>query len=166
MTVKKPNTYVAPSLTDLIIATLFSYRSSYTFKKLISDRKFKKHKENNIRVTLSKLHSKGYIDRSKLGWYLTQKGKEKNKEIYLFGYIPSPFKNKQNNNTIIAFDIPEKNKRTRNWLRNQIKIFGYSLLQKSLWIGPGPLPESFLKRLEDLNIRKNVKMFRINNTKN
>ena len=49
----------------------------------------------------------------------------------------------------------------RRWLRNQIKIFGYKMLQQSLWLGPGPLPPAFLKRLEDLKIRKNVKTFKI-----
>jgi len=58
-------------------------------------------------------------------------------------------------------DIPEQNRILRNWLRNQIKIFGYKMLQQSLWIGPSPLPPPFLKRLEDLNIRKNVKTFKI-----
>jgi hypothetical protein len=40
------------------------------------------------------------------------------------------------------------------------------MLQQSLWIGPGPLPGSFLKRLEDLNIRKNIKTFKITKKNN
>ena len=62
-------------------------------------------------------------------------------------------------------DIPEKDRFMRHWLRNKIKIFGYKMLQQSLWIGPGPLPSSFLKRLEDLDIKKNIKIFKITKRK-
>jgi CRISPR-associated endonuclease Cas2 len=80
----------------------------------------------------------------------------------LFSYFLSPFNKNQQPNTIISFDIPEINRAKRNWLRNQIKIFGYTMLQQSLWIGPGPLPPDFLKRLNELGIRKNIKIISIN----
>lgn len=37
------------------------------------------------------------------------------------------------------------------------------MLQQSLWIGPGPLPEEFIKRLKDLKIKDCIKIFKINN---
>ena len=74
-------------------------------------------------------------------------------------YITSPFNSKSQKNTIVSFDISEGDRKTRNWVRNQLKIFNYEMLQQSLWFGPGPLPREFLTRLTDLRIRKNVKIF-------
>ena len=52
-----------------------------------------------------------------------------------------------------------------DWLRNQLKIFGYKMLQQSLWQGPGPLPIEFRKRLDDFGIKKNVKTFKMTSNK-
>ena len=154
------------SLVDLLMATLGSGRSVRRFRSILSERKFNRYKKASIRVALSRLRSKGYADNSVLGWSATNKGKKHIKNIRLLGYIASPFTENSPLSMIISFDIPEKNRFMRHWLRNQIKIFGYKMLQQSLWIGPGPLPSAFLKRLEDLNIRKNIKTFKITKKNN
>ena len=154
------------SLVDLLMATLGSARSTHIFKNILFKRKLKRYKKESIKVTLSRLHSKGYVKKSFSGWSLTQKGENHIKKPNLMDYFASPFAENSYPNIIISFDIPEKNRKVRNWLRNQIKIFGYKMLQQSLWIGPGPLPATFLKRLEDLKIRKNIKTFKINTQKN
>lgn len=151
----------SPSIADLLVATLASGTSTKRFYKIISERKFEKHKEDSVRVTLSRLHKRGFIKSSLAGWSLTKTGKLHSKKIRFLGYIPSPFKKDSPNAIILSFDIPEPDRILRRWLRNQIKIFGYTMLQQSLWIGPGPLPSSFLKRLEELGIRKNIKTFSI-----
>src|SRR3989344_3817724 len=159
--------YHAPSIGDLLMATLGSARSTRRFYAIIREREFGRYKKESVRVGLSRLYAKGYLTNSASGWSITKKGKIHIKNIRLLDYIKSPFeKNSHNNNTIIAFDIPEKNRIMRNWLRNQIKIFSYKMLQQSLWIGTGPLPYSFLKRLEDLDIRKNIKTFKITKRNN
>ena len=149
------------SLTDLLIATLASGRNTRLFHKILHEREFKRYKKESVGVALSRLHKKGYVENSSSGWSATRKGRKYLKRTRLLSYIASPFEKNPPDNTIIAFDIPEKNRIIRSWLRNQIKIFGYKMLQQSLWIGPGPLPSSFLKRLENLNIRKNIKTFKI-----
>lgn len=154
------------SLTDLLIATLGSGRNVRRFYTILSERKFNRYKKESIKVTLSRLRKKGYVDNSTLGWSITKKGVTHFKNVNLLKYIPSPFEKNLPPNMIIAFDIPEKDRFVRHWLRNQIKIFGYKMLQQSLWIGPSPLPSSFLRRLEDLKIRKNVKTFKITRTNN
>ena len=154
----------AESLIDLIMATLGSARSTYLFRSILRERKLKRHKKESIKATLFRLRSKGYAEKSSEGWSITPKGKlflNNKKTRQLMGYLESPFQKNSSNHIIISFDIPEKNRILRNWLRNQIKIFGYKMLQQSLWIGPGPLPAAFIKRLENLNIRKNIKTFRI-----
>ena len=143
------------------MATLGSGRNVRSFRNILHERKFKKYKKGSVRGTLSRLHSRAYIDNSTAGWSVTKKGEAHTQEKRLLSYISSPFEKNSPDNIIIAFDIPEKSRIIRYWLRNQIKIFGYKMLQQSLWIGPGPLPPQFLKRLEDLNIRKNIKTFKI-----
>lgn len=149
------------SLMDLLVATLASHRSIKRFRAILAERKFQRYKKASMRVSLSRLSKKGYIGNSESGWSITEKGKKYIKNTRLLSYIASPFGENSLDDTIIAFDIPEKNRMVRNWLRNQIKIFGYKMLQQSLWLGPGPLPPLFMKRLEDLKIRKNIKTFKL-----
>lgn len=159
-------TYNSPSIGDLLIATLGSTRSTRRFYSIIREREFNRYNKESVRVALSRLRTKGYVNNTTLGWSITRKGKARIKNGKLLSYISSTFKENAPVHTIIAFDIPEKDRIIRRWLRNQIKIFGYKMLQQSLWIGPGPLPQAFMKRLEDLNIRKNIKTFKITKSNN
>lgn len=158
--------YNSPSIRDLLIATLCSARSTRRFHAIIREREFKRYKRESIQVALSRLHKKGYVKNSNLGWSMTDKRKRRTKNVPLLHYMMSPFSENSPHNMIISFDIPEQNRSARHWLRNQIKIFGYKMLQQSLWIGPSPLPPAFLKHLDILNIRKNIKTFKITKTNN
>ena len=53
---------------------------------------------------------------------------------------------------IIAFDIPEKYKNKRRWLRGALSHLGFSMLQKSVWIGKAMLPREFLEDLNELSL--------------
>ena len=158
MSYKKEN---PPSIGDLIVTTLMSHRSSASFHKILREREFARYKEKSVQMTLSRLRKRGYLDNNEGSWFLTPKGKSYGNNTYLFSYIASPFNKNQQASTIVSFDISEADRAKRNWLRNQIKIFGYKMLQQSLWLGPGPLPADFLKRLGELDIRKNVKIFSV-----
>ena len=158
--------YNSPSIGNLLMATLNSAGSTRRFYAIIREREFKRYKKESVQITLSRLRKKGYVNIASSGWSITQKGKKFLKTTNLLSYIISPFTENSLSNMIISFDIPEKDRVLRNWLRNQIKIFGYKMLQQSLWIGPSPLPSLFLKRLEDLNIRKNIKTFKITKSNN
>lgn len=149
------------SLSDLIFAILGSARSTRRLNLILSERKIRKYKKGSVEVALSRLKKKGFVENSTSGWSMTKTGKTKFKNIQQLSYIASPFKADSAQNTILSFDVPETDRILRNWLRNQLKIFGYKMLQQSLWIGPRSLPQKFLKRLVDLKIRKNVKIFRI-----
>ena len=47
---------------------------------------------------------------------------------------------------MVFFDIPEKNRRHRDYLRRVLKLIGFYELQKSIWVYPYPVP-AFLKNL-------------------
>lgn len=160
------NQKFSPSIGDLIIATLTSHKSSFAFHKILREREFARYKEKSVRITLSRLRKRGYLNNDRGNWSLTKKGKVHNNKNLLFSYFLSPFDKNQQLNTIVSFDIAETDRIKRNWLRNQIKIFGYKMLQQSLWLGPGPLTPEFLERLIDLDIRKNIKIFKINKKNN
>lgn len=149
------------SIGDIVVAMLLSNKNSCRFRQIIRERKLARYKKESVQVALSRLHRNGYLNKSPSGWKLTSNGKLYTKKTILFSYITSPFNKDSTSNTIISFDIPGPKRLTRDWLRNQIKIFGYKMLQQSLWLGPGPLPTDFIKRLSELGIRENVKIFPI-----
>lgn len=148
------------SLAHLTLAFLMSARNSASFKKMMQSGSLSREKEGSISITLSRLHKKQYINKGASGWSITDRGK---REIARIGsqYMTCPFGIYAAKNTLLAFDIPENNRKARSWLRNQLKIFNYSILQQSLWLGPGPLPSDFLHRLRDLGIAENVKIFTV-----
>jgi len=160
---KKP--VFSNTIGDLLIATLLSGKNIKTFRSILHKREFERFRKESVQVSLSRLTKNGYLKKTNNSWSLTQKGILRNQKTYLTSHIPSPFKENSPANTIISFDIPGPQRSTRDWLRNQVKIFNYKMLQQSLWIGPGPLPSTFLKRLEELGIRKNIKIFSIKKNK-
>jgi len=65
---------------------------------------------------------------------------------------------------IVIFDIPESEKRKREWLRCALKNLGFEMLQKSVWAGKIKLPEEFIKDLNTINILSCVEIFTISKT--
>lgn len=154
---------IRETISDILIATLLSHRSAKSFRMIMDKLEKSRHKEKSFQVALTRLNKKGYVSNSKVGWVLTSKGKEYWRENILLSYIPSPFKDSDYRKTIVSFDIPGPQRKKRDWLRNQLKIFDYKMLQQSLWLGPGPLPKEFLNRLHELKIKENIKIFNITN---
>lgn len=63
---------------------------------------------------------------------------------------------------LVCFDIPQEKKKIRDWLRNQLKDWNFTMVQKSIWIGDGPLPKEFIEHLKLLNINKEqIKTFKV-----
>lgn len=150
-----------PTISDLIIAMLFSGRSVRRYRAILHEKQLQRYKRASVSIALTRLKNKRYVRHNGEGWSLTKTGKLFANRRFLFSYLASPFprKNIDKVYTIVSFDIPESSRNVRNWLRNQLKIFGYEMLQQSLWIGPGPLPKIFLERLEKLKVRDKVKIF-------
>jgi len=66
---------------------------------------------------------------------------------------------------MVLFDIPERKRKIRNWLRLQLKLWDFEMLQQSVWLGKGPLPKEFNMRLRFLDISECVKTFKIQSVK-
>lgn len=107
-------------------------------------------------VVLNHLRAQGFI--AKTGgsrypvWTLTNQGKNKLKS---YGYLIRPAK-ADGIPRLVAYDIPEKERKKRDWLRYELVACGYNQLQKSVWLGYSPLPEEFLQSLKDLNLKDKV----------
>jgi DNA-binding transcriptional regulator PaaX len=52
---------------------------------------------------------------------------------------------------IVTYDIPEKSRRDRDWLRAFLKRLGLKLIQRSVWLGKVVIPQRFI---EDLALRR------------
>lgn len=55
---------------------------------------------------------------------------------------------------ILIFDIPEKYRKRRDFLRRKLKELGLKQLQLSVWITPYPLPKSFTWLLKEMKMDK------------
>lgn len=147
------------SLVDYLVAMLASGKNIKRYHEIIRKREISRYKKESISVALSRLNKKGYIKKAKNGWSLTPSGKVYYDKSTLLSYMESPFNKNSEIKIIVSFDIPGPQRRMRDWLRNQLKIFGYKMIQQSLWVGPGPLPKEFLKRLKELKIHESIKVF-------
>ena len=63
--------------------------------------------------------------------------------------------------TIIIFDVPEIRRTLRDYLRAELTMLGYEQLQKSVWIGGGPLPEAFMEFVREKKLADDMHIFTI-----
>ncbi len=71
---------------------------------------------------------------------------------------------RSNTYAIVVFDIPERERKKRNWLRAQLAYLGLSMVQKSVWVGKVKIPKQFLEDLEEARIISYVEIFEITKT--
>lgn len=124
----------------------------------------KRSKENTLRVTLSRMKKGGLLQNKNREWAITSEGKEflesKKVEIRKFFRPENVINNREKpKRLIVIFDIPEKKKKYREWLRMELVGFGFNLVQKSVWLGP-VLPNEFVEYLNELGLLKHIRFFR------
>lgn len=87
--------------------------------------------------------------------YLTKEGrkhlatlrKERRENMPGYGYDKSPGKKV----VIVSYDIPEKARKHRDWLRAVLKRIGLEAMQRSVWVGKVAVPR---RLVEDLALRR------------
>jgi len=90
----------------------------------------------------------------------SKKRKNIPKRQYLHSFI-SDFHKDAPKNLLLIYDIPEGRKKERDWFRRQLKNFNFVMIQKSVWVGPSPLPADFLAYLKRISLRKEFKIFKL-----
>lgn len=98
------------------------------------------------------IFSQGRKSRSKM--------KNRKRTFYNIAFY-SPFNKDSSKNLIVMYDIPSDKKKERDWFRRQLIKFNYIMIQKSVWVGPSPLPKDFLDYLKEIKIGDNFKTFKL-----
>ncbi|KKQ19654.1 MAG: hypothetical protein US33_C0026G0001 [Parcubacteria group bacterium GW2011_GWC1_36_9] len=89
-----------------------------------------------------------------------QKKKNTLKRQYLDSFISDSHKDAPKN-LLLIYDIPEERKKERDWFRRQLKNFDFTMIQKSVWVGPSPLPPDFMDYLKKISLQKEFKTFKL-----
>ncbi|MCX6717261.1 MAG: CRISPR-associated endonuclease Cas2 [Candidatus Taylorbacteria bacterium] len=83
-----------------------------------------------------------------------------NKRIFLNTFL-SNVKKGTPKNLIVMYDIPHEKKKERDWFRRHLKKFNYIMIQKSVWVGPSPLPKDFIDYVKSIDLQDKLKTFKL-----
>ena len=103
-------------------------------------------KKMTIRQSLRRLENYGFIERKESKYELTMKGAKLVR--YILNIKKSQKKLWDKKYRVVIFDIPEKKRRVRDWLRQELNLLGYQKLQNSVFIGKLPLPSEVIEEIK------------------
>ena len=128
--------------------SLLKRESSYEFSK------------PTFSVILSQLKKEGFVasinSRKKAMWCITEKGLKRVRSSQ-----GQTKKHEDGITRIVSFDIPEKHRKKRRWIREELLGLGYKPLQKSVWVGFSPLPEDFFEDLDLFSLKEHIHIFSV-----
>jgi CRISPR-associated endonuclease Cas2 len=84
----------------------------------------------------------------------------KTKRIYNISFS-SNFNDNSPKNLMVIYDVPEEQKKERDWFRRHLKKFGYIMIQRSIWVGPSPLPKDFIDYVKSIGLKDKLKTFKL-----
>ncbi len=133
------------------------------------ERKLKREEEAEKRKQCAKmiyyLKKSGLIEERKGVFSITKRGKEKKKLLKekLFKSLPiiNYSKTKFDRPILITFDVPEKERRKRAWLRDVLNYFDFKMIHKSVWLGFMKIPEEFIQDLSRIGLADFVEIIEI-----
>ncbi len=160
-----------------------AYWIAHTQDKLACERETRRREEKEeqkecerFRNMLRYLESCGLVKKDKIyggKWKITDQGKNKIEKIrtkkFKNGLTPSilDYERKAGKQlVIVAFDIPEKERSKRDWLRAVLGHLGFKMLQKSVWIGKVEIPQELPGDLKALGLMKAVEILTISKAGN
>ena len=124
--------------------------------------RFRRYNHNSLKTTLSQLKRHRFIEKDERGWSFTRRGRDRMKTAYVFfKKFVSPFEKNSPRNLLFMFDVPHEKRQHRDWLRRQLREYDYIMVQKSVWVGPSPLPEEFRDYIKTIKIKGCIKTFRL-----
>lgn len=130
---------------------------SHRYIKLLCGNKSK----TTYRTCISRLSSQKLINKNEGNFIsLSDKGKKKG----LAAFIEAETRLYKNDELswdgvwrLVFFDIPEKKRKFRDYLRRILKTVGFREFQKSIWAYPYPVPTFIKELLFDEEVRSHVK---------
>ncbi len=130
--------------------------------------------QQRIYSLLSYLREAGLVSKKRQGrkiiWEITTRGREKKLDLdrQLSKTTTAPLAlpttyaiEKSDKLIIIIFDILEKERQKRDWFRCVLKNLGFSMVQKSVWLGWIKVPNELMSDLKELNLLNHVKIFSV-----
>lgn len=120
------------------------------------------YSKNTFYNEFSRLKREKYLEKEGEFFRITQKGQEyvkrRQNSFTLFNFS---FSESIPKNLLVMFDIPEFKKAEREWFRIHLKKFNYEMIQRSVWVGPSPLPREFLEYLKEIKLIDCIKTFKL-----
>ena len=83
------------------------------------------------------------------------------RRYYQYRYFNYNFKNTAPRNLVVMYDIPESQKKERDWFRRHLRKFDYIMIQRSVWVGPSPLPKDFLNYVKIIGLLNQVRTLKL-----
>ncbi|MBI3459061.1 hypothetical protein HY061_02255 [Candidatus Azambacteria bacterium] len=124
-----------------------------------------KESKRRLQRYISKLKQDGLIELTKENQIsLTSRGFDKIEELKSRPYNQGFQIEESSQVIIISFDIPEKYRKNRNWLRGVLKFLNFEMVHQSTWVGKIKIPEKLLEQLEKMEILKYIKIFEVTKT--
>jgi len=166
----------ADFLDAFLISGYGASMSEFEFEYQKNQRVSKKNKLNSKDLMIKRKRLQKFLSKLKHDGLIKETGKNRNKIfisnrgkiklIQLKNKLPEKFykKESQKNPVIISFDIPEKLRGKRNWLREVIRNLGFKMIHQSVWVGKVKIPEQLIFDLEKINILEYIEIFEINKT--
>lgn len=115
-------------------------------------------KEDSARTILWRLQKKGLVKKEQGRYQLTSQG---------LNIVKAFRENEQSKGVwdgrwrIVMFDIPEKKRDDRNWLRWQLISLDYKPVQKSVFIGRHPLEEKFYEEIVFKELKNYIRLMTV-----
>lgn len=128
--------------------SLYNDPSPYIFENFGNEIKAKKRKikEATIKQSLWRLRKHGFVEKKGDKYFLTQVGRLIMK--YVIRKRKAVTVKWDGKYRVVIFDIPEKDRKKRSWLRQELRLLNYQKLQESVFIGKYPLPADLIKDLK------------------
>ena len=120
---------------------------------------------------LNQLKREGLVSKKKYGrgssWHITPQGRKylvkmKERQDISVKLLRRVYQRQDSEVlTIVAFDIPERERRKRNWLRAQLVALDFKMLQQSVWFAKIQIPEDFINDLRKYEMVPYIHIFSV-----
>lgn len=109
-------------------------------------------KDRTLINNLSKLIEAGLVQKDKKKNFCILTNKGKNFSIFVNDYFSTINQKWDGYLRMVFYDIPMSKSAYRQWLYNNLSLLGYKQIQRSVFIGKYPLPESFIRNINDAEL--------------
>lgn len=163
---------VTRDLIDLVLAGKTGYVEALRRSSRFGPRRFKNdwaelyRKRQSYYSLLNQLKRDRLIQKRQNGksaaWSITSRGTRHliniRERLRRRGKFPHQkySQNTQKELVIVSFDVPERERKKRNWLRQNLLALDFERIQKSVWLGTHGVPRDFFEDLKTMKLLPHV----------